>query len=204
MDRGPDSAARAGAEGLFDGLSTLGTSGGQAGGIPFLRFDAAAQDAFDQWRAALERRLRAGELHPALESHLAKYRSLIPSIALLCHLADNGPRPVGIVSLKRSLAWGEYLELHARRVYDALIRSDLCAARSLGEHILAGDLTSPFALRDVYRPGWSGVSTIDAAAEAVGVLLDLKWLIAEEIKAGPAGGRSTTCYHINPKVERDP
>ena len=201
VDRGSDSAARASSENLFLRLSKL-TPGakGEQDGIPFLRFDSTAQDVFDEWRTELETRLRSGRLHPALESHLAKYRSLVPSIALLCHLADIGTGPVNAVSLERALAWAEYLESHARRVYDAVIRGDLCAARSLGEHIQAGDLTSPFALRDVYRPGWSSVSTRDAAAAAIGVLLDLTWLRAEGIKTGPAGGRPTACYHINPKL----
>jgi putative DNA primase/helicase len=37
----------------------------------------------------LEKRLR-GDLHPALESHLAKYRKLVPALALICHLVDGG------------------------------------------------------------------------------------------------------------------
>jgi hypothetical protein len=57
--------------------------------LPFLRFDAAAQELFDAWRADLEHRLRAEEDHPVLLSHLAKYRSLLPSLALILHLIDG-------------------------------------------------------------------------------------------------------------------
>ena len=135
-----------------------------------------------------------------MESHLAKYRSLVPSLALLCHLADVGTGPVGIVALERALAWAEYLESHARRIYDAVIRSDLCAARALGERIRQGQLASPFGIRDVYRQGWAGLSTRAAAAAAVAVLVDLDWLRAEDVGAGPAGGRPTARYHINPKL----
>ena len=207
VDRAPDSAARAGSEELFDRLDTLipiAVRGEQDtdGGIPFLRFDSAAQGLFDEWRCELETRLRSGQLHPALESHLAKYRSLVPSIALLCHLVDSEAAAVSVVALERAIAWAEYLESHARRVYDAVIRGDLCAARALGERVLAGDLTSPFSLRDVYRPGWSGISTREAAASAIGVLVDLDWLRVEEIKSGPAGGRPTSSYHVNPKLGR--
>ena len=131
---------------------------------------------------------------------MAKYRSLVPSIALLCHLADSAAAAVSVAALERAIAWAEYLETHARRVYDAVIRGDLCAARALGEHVLAGDLTSPFSLRDVYRPGWSGLSTREAAAAAIGVLVDLDWLRVEEIRSGPAGGRPTASYHVNPKL----
>jgi putative DNA primase/helicase len=85
-------------------------------------------------------------------------------------------------------------------VYDAVVRGDLCAARVLGEHIRKGDLASPFGLREVYRPGWAGLAGRAAAATAVGVLVDLDWLRAEEVGTGPAGGRPTARYHVNPKV----
>ena len=49
--------------------------------ISFLRFDDEAQAIFDEWRMKLEGRLRSTDLHPALESHLAKYRKLVPSPA---------------------------------------------------------------------------------------------------------------------------
>ena len=35
-----------------------------------------------------ERRIRSGKDHAAFESHLAKYRKLVPALALLIHLAD--------------------------------------------------------------------------------------------------------------------
>ena len=74
----------------LDGLTALaiGAIPGDEGGIPYLRFADDAQAEFSDWRAHLETRLRIEELHPALETALAKYRSLIPSLALLIHLAD--------------------------------------------------------------------------------------------------------------------
>ena len=45
--------------------------------LPFLRFEAAAQECFDAWRGDLEQTLRAEEDHPVLLSHVAKYRSLM-------------------------------------------------------------------------------------------------------------------------------
>jgi hypothetical protein len=51
--------------------------------LPFLRFDAAAQECFDAWRGAVEQRLRAEADHPVWRSHVAKYRSLMPSLALI-------------------------------------------------------------------------------------------------------------------------
>ncbi len=50
-----------------------------------LRFDPEAQELFDAFRDTLERRLRSEAMAatPAFESHLAKYRSLMPTLALL-------------------------------------------------------------------------------------------------------------------------
>ena len=64
--------------------------------IPFLHFTDATQEVFDTWRASLEKKVRSGEEHPAIESHLAKYRSLIPSLALIIHLADGECGNIGV------------------------------------------------------------------------------------------------------------
>jgi len=90
----PDTAARERAVEIFQRLNTLEPGAVGAEDLtpeerPFLRFEAAAQELFDGWRAELEHRLRAEEDHPVLLSHLAKYRSLLPSLALLFHLIDG-------------------------------------------------------------------------------------------------------------------
>ena len=87
VDRKPDTAARQAAREVFKRLDALDPGGPWAeprkrGRLPWLRFDAAAQAEFDRWRDELEPRLQAGDLHPAMEAHLAKYRSLAPSLAL--------------------------------------------------------------------------------------------------------------------------
>lgn len=100
VDQAPDSAARHTAETAFQRLSNLDPEHlgakpdpGDPTSRPFLRFSPDAQERFDWWRERLERLLHSGDLHPTIESHLAKYRSLIPSLALLIHLAGEGPDP---------------------------------------------------------------------------------------------------------------
>jgi hypothetical protein len=196
IDAPPDAAARDLATAVFQRLAAISPDGKNK----TLRFDSGAQDAFDAWRSGLEQRLRAGNLHPAVEAHLAKYRSLLPALALICHVADHDhTTPVGQLAVARAEAWLEYLESHAARIYDCLIRPDQSATRALGERIITGALNSPFSLRDVYRPNWSGLTTRDTAQEAVDVLVDLNWLRVEEIRP-PGRGRPTTHYHVNPKV----
>lgn len=204
VDRWPDSAARQTAHELFeelDGLEPdlLGADPDpyEPGGIPFFRFSHQAQEVFDRWRAGLEATVRSGELHPVLESHFAKFRSLIPSLALLIHLADVGRGPVGSEALQRASRWGEYLPSHARRIYAHATHPDLAAARALAKKLAGGDLADEFALRDVYRAGWSGLTTPEDAKGAVDLLVDLDWL-REERRA--TGGWTATVHLINPGV----
>ena len=54
-----------------------------------------AHQHFTDWRDTLERRVRGCDLPDALTSHLAKYRGLIPRLALVTHLIDEGERSGG-------------------------------------------------------------------------------------------------------------
>ena len=47
--------------------------------LRFLRLHPTAQAAFDEWRGNLEKSVGTGDLGPALESHLSKYRKPVPS-----------------------------------------------------------------------------------------------------------------------------
>lgn len=201
VDRWPDTSAKKEAWETYRRLDAIEPAdiGAQFDDddIPFVRFDAEAQDQFDQWRTALEHRLRSGDEHPAIESHLAKYRSLIPSLALLIHLADN---PLGGFVSSSSLGaasfFGEYLETHARRLYGVAVNHREGAARSLAAKILDGTMGTQFVLKDIYHNGWSGLSSREDASDAVDLLCSLNWL-SESIHQ--TGGRPKTVYLVNPK-----
>jgi Protein of unknown function (DUF3987) len=204
VDRWPDTKARQAAFGVFAQLAELvpALPGAEqdaldCNGVPFLRFDDKAQVAFDEWRGVLEYGLRTGEHHPAWEAYLAKHRKLIPALALICHLADGGAGPVSLTAFKRAEMWAEYLKSHATRLYGGLIRPDLSAAQALGDHVVAGDLGGEFALRDVYRRCWSGLTSREAARSATAVLCDHDWL-AEAPRM--SAGRTATVYLVNPKL----
>ncbi|MGI8427638.1 MAG: YfjI family protein [Actinomycetota bacterium] len=99
VDRWPNAKAKRAAFELFDYLDKasgldLGGQQGEYEETPFLRFDGGGLDLFQQWRRGLEARLRSEQLHPALESHLAKYRKLVPGLALILHLVGRGTGPV--------------------------------------------------------------------------------------------------------------
>jgi Protein of unknown function (DUF3987) len=102
IDEYPNSPAREKAWQTFERMAKLDTQaalrlGAEKGPfdkVPCLRFEEAAHEDFLGWRTDLERRLRSGEMSPAAEGHLAKYRKLVPSLALINHLADGGTGPV--------------------------------------------------------------------------------------------------------------
>lgn len=166
--------------------------------VPFLRFDDAAQVRFDEWRENLEIKVRSGEEHPAIESHLAKYRSLVPSLALLIHLVDEPEGgPVTEASLSRAIQWADYLESHARRIYQATAQPAVAAAYRLAKKLLDGSLPASFTVRDVYRKRWSGLADKTTVEAAVDVLVDHNWLVEETVTTG---GRQKTTYWLNPKA----
>src|SRR5262249_37082710 len=129
IDEYPDRRARENAYAVFERASKLdlekaiamGASQGRFDNVPAFHFDEAALADFEEFRAELERRVRSGELSPAFEGHIAKYRKLVPALALINHIADNGDGPVAQKSLLRALAFVTYLESHARRVYGSTL-----------------------------------------------------------------------------------
>lgn len=197
VDRYPDSDARLAVSQLAERLDSMshedvGAEVDLYGGVPFLRFDDAAQVLFSEWRAALEHRLRSGEEHPAIVSHLSKYRKLIPSLALINHLCDA--RDCGAVTetaLLRAIAFSEYLESHARRIYSYATRPDIDAAKTLLKRLAGGKLPTPFKARDVYIKGWTGLETPQKAQSAIDLLREYSHLTEYE---QVTGGRPTRMY----------
>jgi putative DNA primase/helicase len=102
VDRHPDSAAREAAWDVFDRAAKLDMNRALAMGaemrrfdrVPSLRFNEDAHADFLGWREDLERRLRHADMSPAIEGHLAKYRKLVPALALITHIADRSDGPV--------------------------------------------------------------------------------------------------------------
>lgn len=208
IDRWPDKDAKEAAHALFDRLDSLtaltigALPGDGIGDVPYLRFDDAAQVEFDAWRIELETRLRSDELPPILETVLAKQRSLVPSLALLIHLADcPAGGPVTHDALYKAAAWAEYLESHAKRIYAAHSASADHGVIALAEKITTGALPETFTLRDVYRRCWKRLETPAKVKTAASELVELDWLgVAQEAPA--RGGRVRDVYRVNPKAVR--
>lgn len=206
IDRWPDGEARRNAFQAFDALDKLDPLAigaiqdadidGEPEGIPYLRFDGGGLALFREWRTDLEARLRGGDLHPAMESHLAKYRKLVPGLALLLHLADGGSGPVSERATLQALAWAEYLETHARRAYASVSMPETNVAQAILQRLRKGDLPAAFSSRDVWRPGWSMLNDRAEVADALSLLVELDWL---GVSRRETGGRAATVYQANPR-----
>jgi hypothetical protein len=110
--------------------------------VPFFRLSPEAQSFFHNWLKSLQEKLD-GQDHPLILQHLSKYRSLMPSLALIFHIIDNadGQREsrITLPSVKKAAAWCLYLESHARRIYGMVLDSAFEASPILSkaEELLA-------------------------------------------------------------------
>lgn len=100
VDRWPDSDARRVANATsepLDGLNpeSIGGQKDEPEAVPYQCFGAEGLALFREWREGWEPKLRSGDLHLALESHLAKYRKLVPALALTLHLTSGATGPGG-------------------------------------------------------------------------------------------------------------
>jgi hypothetical protein len=208
VDRPPNEDAKREAYRIFDAVDTLDTKlvggqqdtgyDGEPDGIPYLRFDDRGQELFLKWRTALEERLRSKELHPAFESHLAKYRKLVPGLALTIHVAEGGTGPVSESATQKAIAWSEYLETHAQRAYGCATNPEVEAANAILKHIRKGDLPHDFSGREVYRKRWAHLASREEAQAGLQILIDHDWL-RENVKTN-TGGRPATLYTLNPRA----
>ena len=208
VDRWPDGDAKREAFAAFDRLDSLDWRAigakqdtglnGDPEGLPYLRLDEAAHELFLTWRTELEARLRSGDLLPAFESHLAKYRKLVPALALIIHLADGGSGPIGASAMLKALAWAQYLEAHAHRAYGSAQAPEVATARAILSRIKRGDLPrTGFGSRDVWRPGWTGLRDREEVGRGLAYLVDMGWLIESRRETE---GRTATGYTLHPEA----
>jgi putative DNA primase/helicase len=176
-----------------------------------MRFAEDSQALFYDWLTDLERRIRGESLPPVLVSHLAKYRSLMPSLAGLFELADlvaadgdlGNEILISLEHAKQAAAFCEYLESHAKRAYACALSPDRNTAITLLEHLKKGDLAETFTTRDLYLKGWSGLNTPEEARASLGVLESAAWIERLNTQSTTTGGRPSETWVVNPRMVRD-
>ena len=178
--------------------------------FPYTRFDNEAQLIFKDWLTNWETKVLPNESGLLLE-HFTKYRSLMPSLALIFHVVDyaacqnnlqtTGKFLVSKQSAVMAVKWCEYLSTHARRIYGLLDTMHLTAAKELSRHLKNGDLEDGFKARDVYRKGWAHLTSHDQAQSAIDELIDRNWLKEVKSPAKPNGRPEASNYLIHPKIK---
>ena len=172
---------------------------------PYLKFADDAQEVFEMWFKDLQSRLENDDDHPAITEHLGKYRSLMPSLALIFHLVDyadgKAAGPVSKMATIQAAAWCDYLETHARRLYGLALDSGQMAAAALSKKIEGGKLDAPFKVRTIQRKGWGQLTDSAVINDAVSILEDSGWIRQVPIAKKAVGGRPADPeYVINPKL----
>jgi len=197
VDSWPDAGAKERAWAVFERLAHLQPEGDTEPQV--WRFDADAQDVFAEWLVRLDTDLVSDELHSALVSHLAKYRKLVPALALVFALVDTPEAGViGEPELRRAIAWGQYLRTYAERMYSAATTPETGGAAALLRKIKAGALGEVFTSREVVKKGWAWLTNPGDVRKAAGVLVEYDWLRLETVPAGASGGRPSERYTVNP------
>ena len=184
-----------------------GATQGEHDDRPYFRFDADGQAVFNAWITELQTVKLKQEDNPLMVEHLGKYRSLMPSLALIFHcieLANNSAlRSNGGISAttaKLAADWCDYLESHARRIYAMAESPEHEAAVRLADKIKAKALPNPFTYKAVYDKGWHGLKDKLEVAAACEILIDENWLRMERKPATGNRGRPPAVeYFINPE-----
>jgi putative DNA primase/helicase len=209
VDQWPDTQAKQRAWAVFERLAALEPASDTEPVV--WRFDDAAQALFVEWLVPFEMEIRSEDLHPAMVSHLSKYRKLIPALALLFALIDT-PDSKGLIherELMRALSMGEYLRTHANRLYAAAVMPETTDAATLLSRIKAGklmdkdgEILDSFTPRDVALKHWAGLDTPEAVRKAADLLTRYDHLKFDVVKSVDAlgRGRPSDRYTINPLV----
>lgn len=169
---------------------------------PYFRFDDEAQTIFNEWLTELQTVKIRQEDNPLMVEHFGKFRSLMPSLALIFHCIDIASgKASGAVServARLAVDWCKYLETHARRIYAMAESPEHEAAVSLTDKIKAGALPSPFTTRLIQQKGWHGLKDRPEVEAACNILIEENWLIMHR-KPKPITGRPPLPeYSINP------
>lgn len=172
--------------------------------IPALHFATDAQELFDEWRNDLELRLRSSEVEscPAFEAQIAKYRSLMPSLALIFALVEEPevPAAIALQHTRRAAAWVDFLEGHHRKLFASEVNPELSSAHRLAEKIASSSIEDGMSLREIYRNHWSGLDRPDAVV--AGIKLLAKHNIARLMVQHDTGGRPSDRIHLHPQAMR--
>ena len=122
-------------------------------------------------------------------------------MALILHVADApDDRAISSETLRKAVAWLDYLKPHARRIYHAAASPNVDAARLLLSKIRNGHVEKSFKARDVYRKGWHGLADSEQVRAACFMLADYNYLRIRDNAPSGTGRPPDPAFEINPKA----
>lgn len=190
VDRYPNKTAENGVLELYRKIVDLPSA--ENGSETVMSFNEEAQVLFDKWLESLELRLRSNEIQDqAFASHIGKYRSLVPSLALIfciCEELENtttldGEARVRSKHLNMAITWCRVLECHAATLYDQDEGASTEAAFLLHK-IMAGKVPHHCSVRDLAVKGWKGLDKSDKLQAAAEELQSLGYLRVVRVSKG--------------------
>ena len=200
VDERPNYEARQSVYDVFDYLDNLDPATVEAkedDGQYYLNFSYKAQEIFNNWWTDHENWLRADdELPPYLISHFSKYRSLVPSIALIIHLANRNIGSVEVEAIEKAIKWSEYLKSHAYRLYGTILTVEEQTARLIASKLLNKKLPDVFSVRDLYRKHWAGINK-DTTETGLEVLQEAGW---GRLDDKSQGNKPSLYFTVNKKI----
>jgi len=197
IDRKPDLAAYNSAMNIYDHFKKIRDDFNGSDKTVF-SFSEEAQPTYLHWLEDHENSIRRTSTNsPAIEALLAKYRSLVPSLALIFHLINtDNTRHVSHEALQLAMHWADFLYNHAKKVYHSVISRDVVCGHALAKKIKLAKVNTGTTVREIYRKEWSQLTNSADVKLAVSLLQDLNWVRVKTIKLET--GAPSEVLEINP------
>jgi DNA primase len=166
--------------------------------IPTLKFSNSAQKIFTDWFIQLEARLDHPSVSeiPHFQSHLGKYRSLMPKLAMLFELiawADvHRYQSVPLVSIsddsaRSAIKLCEFLEAHAKKIHAIASEPGLKEAHELSKKIKNGEIKNMTTVRWINRNHWRGLNNVADVEAGLMALERFNWIKIKKVNPGQMG-----------------
>ena len=193
IDRKPDHEALRQVMELFETLDAIEISETSP---RIVSFSYEAQRIANGWRTQLEQKILDPELSAARKSYLSKYRSLMPSFALIFEVlrVKGLPLDVSAEATKLAIRWADLLETHMHKIL-CMGQTPESTARTLLTKIERGDVYDGMGLRELYRHHWKGLGDPVEGRNALTLLENHGYIRCQK---ETNGGRPSEIIRINP------
>ncbi|MFA0349674.1 YfjI family protein [Vibrio sp. 10N.222.55.C6] len=189
---------------VFEGLARLGELEEKA----VCKFDKQAQALWTEYATSMIERVNGAD--GSEKAILGKMSALCAKVALVLHAIEatkgwheedadrtNLNTVIKKKTLERAIKWMSYLESHTKRVTTFFkVEANLEAPRLLAERLDRFGLS--FMKAELSKKDWRGLTTVEARAEAIDVLLEHGY-IQEVVIPQQGKGKDKVVYYIHPK-----